>query len=294
MSGSSSIKNELGPDYHGYYKHHFLELFPQNGGHVSPPFASDLEPLLGYRTGQAETVITPKNGETDKSYHPPVSFFARVIGEELSEYKKERLKAILHQTVVCLNQEADEIFGHILATLQISSDLQAKEQLPCNSTFFIKETSELLGSKKRKSSSSPDKCDSFSNALNFNSQVVKKIYAEMKAIQGDGKVSLEAVQKFSHKIDEKLCQLEQNVEEYLDMVVSKCRPMTLAEKRQLSRKIQKLPGKALDHVVEILQCNNSSRSSLADTISVNLEELDDVILWRLYYFVQSVVKANEL
>lgn len=112
MSGSSSIKNELGPDYHGYYKHHFLELFPQNGGHVSPPFASDLEPLLGYRTGQAETVITPKNGETDKSYHPPVSFFARVIGEELSEYKKERLKAILHQTVVCLNQEADEVHLH--------------------------------------------------------------------------------------------------------------------------------------------------------------------------------------
>ncbi|XP_042412086.1 uncharacterized protein LOC122001426 isoform X1 [Zingiber officinale] len=265
MSGSSSIKNELEPDFHGYYKHHFLELFPQNGGHVSPPFESDLDPLLGYQTGEAETVITPKNCETDKSYHPPISFFARVIGEELSEYKKETLKAILHQTVVCLNQEADEIFRHILATLQISSDLQAKEQLPCNSTFFIKETSELLGSKKRKSSSSPDKCESFSNTLNFNSQVVKK-----------------------------LCQLEQNVEEYLDMVVSKCRPMTLAEKQQLGRKIQKLPEKALDRVVEVLQCSNSSRSSPADTISVNLEELDDVILWRLYYVVQSVAKANEL
>ncbi|KAG6489502.1 hypothetical protein ZIOFF_050773 [Zingiber officinale] len=112
MSGSSSIKNELGPDFHGYYKHHFLELFPQNGGHVSPPFESDLDPLLGYQTGEAETVITPKNCETDKSYHPPISFFARVIGEELSEYKKETLKAILHQTVVCLNQEADEVHFH--------------------------------------------------------------------------------------------------------------------------------------------------------------------------------------
>lgn len=51
-----------------------------------------------------------------------------------------------------------------------------------------------------------------------------------------------------------------------------CRAMTRAEKRQLGKQIQKLPEKAFDRVVEIVQQRNLSARHLSDDIFINLEE----------------------
>ncbi|WOK96591.1 hypothetical protein Cni_G05298 [Canna indica] len=287
MSGSSSVrKNEVGPNYFGYYKHLFSDLYPQSGDYASTPSASDLELLLGNPGAQVEN-FNPNNGAKDKSKCGPVSFFTRAIGGDLSDYRKERLQGVLHDSASCLNHEVDEIFGCVLATLKISSDLMEKEQPS-------KETCEPLGSKKRKLPSASVNSDGCFNTLNANVQFGKKVYDDIKAIKGDDAICSEAVKKCSHKIDEKLSEMEENIEEYLDMVVSKCRTMTSAEKQQLGRKIQKLPGKAYDGMVGILQRKNPSATEHSDIIEVNLKELDNVTLWRLYFYVQSVVKAKEL
>lgn len=52
-----------------------------------------------------------------------------------------------------------------------------------------------------------------------------------------------------------------------------CRPMTNAEKQQLGRRIQKLPGEALGGVVDIFRQRNSSATDFPDDVFVNLEEL---------------------
>nr|XP_009405769.1 PREDICTED: bromodomain-containing protein 4 isoform X3 [Musa acuminata subsp. malaccensis] len=265
MPESSSVtQNELGPDYFGYFKHLFFELFPQSGDRASPSLPSNLESLLGYPSGQVEGIVSPNNVVEDKSCYHSASFFTRVIGEELSEYKKERLKAILHHATVCLNQEADEVFGCILTTLLIELDLQDKRQLSCHSSFSNEEICEPLCNKKRKSSSL-DNFGGFSNPFGVNTQFRTK-----------------------------LMEMEENIDEYLDMVVSKCRPMTNAEKQQLGRRIQKLPGEALGGVVDIFRQRNSPATDFPDDVFVNLDELDNVTLWRLYFHVQAVVKSKEL
>lgn len=105
---SSARKNELGPDYFGYYRHLFFELFPQSGDATSAPSKPDLESLLGYPRDNG-SITSATNNSKDRVFHRPVSFFTGVIGEDLSKYKKERLKSVLHQTAVCFNQEADEV-----------------------------------------------------------------------------------------------------------------------------------------------------------------------------------------
>lgn len=52
-----------------------------------------------------------------------------------------------------------------------------------------------------------------------------------------------------------------------------CRPMTNAEKQQLGRRIQKLPGEALGGVVDIFRQRNSPATDFPDDVFVNLEEL---------------------
>ncbi|XP_065044070.1 uncharacterized protein LOC135676620 isoform X2 [Musa acuminata AAA Group] len=278
MPESSSVtQNELGPDYFGYFKHLFFELFPQSGDRASPSLPSNLESLLGYPSGQVEGIVNPNNVVEDKSCYHSASFFTRVIGEELSEYKKERLK----------------VFGCILTTLLIELDLQDKRQLSCHSSFSNEEICEPLCNKKRKSSSL-DNFGGFSNPFGVNTQFRTKVYNEIQAVKGDGAICMEAVEKYSDKINEKLMEMEENIDEYLDMVVSKCRPMTNAEKQQLGRRIQKLPGEALGGVVDIFRQRNSPATDFPDDVFVNLEELDNVTLWRLYFHVQAVVKSKEL
>lgn len=101
MSKDSCVKqNELGPNYLGYYKHLFFKLFSQHEDIGLPISESNSELSVGDK------------GQKDKSRSTSGSFFAGGIGEELSEFKKEKLKSIIHESAVCFNQEADEVYLH--------------------------------------------------------------------------------------------------------------------------------------------------------------------------------------
>ncbi|XP_038987358.1 uncharacterized protein LOC103719834 isoform X2 [Phoenix dactylifera] len=271
MSKDSYAKqNELGPNYLGYYKHLFFELFSQNEDIELPLSGSNSEPSAGY-SDDVRRIHNQDKGWKGKSCSTSGSFFAGGIGEELSEFKKEKLKSIIHESAVCFNQEADEVFGQILSAFQAESDRRKKELLPGCASASDEDMSEPNCGRKRKASFSPISDSYLSYTDILNSQSIRQVYNDTQAVQGNDEICQEALEK-ANKISAKLCKMEQDLEEFLDVVVSKCREMTCGEKRQLGKQIQKLPEKAFDRVVEIVQQTNLSASHLSDNIFINLEE----------------------
>ncbi|RLN04104.1 hypothetical protein C2845_PM13G16690 [Panicum miliaceum] len=88
-----------------------------------------------------------------------------------------------------------------------------------------------------------------------------------------------------------LSKMAQGVDDLLNTATSKCRPMSTEEKIELSKRIRKLPEEALNRVVEIITTRKLASES-SDRITMNLRELDDATLWRLYYHVEYALKEN--
>lgn len=285
---SYTKQNEVGPNYLGYYKHLFLKLFSQNEDIALPLLGSNSEPSVGF----TDVIHNQDKGGKGKSCGDSGSFFAGGIGEDLSEFKKEKLKSVIHESAVCFNQEADEIFSKILAAFQAESDQREKE-LSSGCPSASDEDMTNPSCRKRKASSSPISSGYYIYADIRNSQSVRQVYNDIQTVRGNDEIFQDAMEK-SNEISEQLCKVEQDLEGFLDVVVSKSRAMTRAEKQQLGKQIQKLPEKAFDRVAEIFQQRNLSARHLSDNIFINLEEQDNVTLWRLYYYVQTVQKANKL
>ncbi|KAK1568331.1 hypothetical protein Q3G72_023213 [Acer saccharum] len=113
-------------------------------------------------------------------------------------------------------------------------------------------------------------------------------------LENDSSLVEETMKKYSDELSARLGYMELQLEKLLDDVVSKCRPMTRTEKRELRHLIQKLPPNNLGRVVEILQHNNMAETRSSSELLVDLEKEDNVTLWRLYYYVKAVEKAREL
>ncbi|GKB99017.1 GATA transcription factor 7 [Tanacetum coccineum] len=104
----------------------------------------------------------------------------------------------------------------------------------------------------------------------------------------------EKMEKHASEISATLDHMLEKIEELLDLVISSCRPMTLAEKHQLRRLIEKLPSQNLDRVVEIMQRGKPPERQASHDITVNLLHEDDLTLWRLYFYVKAVENAQKL
>ncbi|KAH7684937.1 NET domain-containing protein [Dioscorea alata] len=276
IMSKDSRENECGPDYFGYWKHLFLDLLSPNGGALLPLKESDTEPAAG-------TCSVGGNGS--------VSYFSEALGKGLSELKKEKLNLILKQSISCLNNEADEMLDNISAAFQLEADLRGKELLGCYASASKEDLSVHSGHRKRKAPSSP--MSSYPD--NHTLQTAKQVYDAIQALQGSGEIGHEAVEKYLNEMLLKLGKIEVDLEDFLNVLVSKCsRPMTIAEKRRLGRLVQKLPSKAVDRLAEIIKDRNPATNQNSDTIQVDFEELDDVTLWRLHFYVENVAKANRL
>ncbi|KAI3665996.1 hypothetical protein L6452_44634 [Arctium lappa] len=104
----------------------------------------------------------------------------------------------------------------------------------------------------------------------------------------------EKMEKHSAELSATLDRMQEKLEELLDVVISSCRPMTLAEKLQLRRLIENLPPKNLDRVVEIIQRGKCSNNGSSHHMTVDLQHEDDLTLWRLYFYVKAVENARKL
>jgi len=98
--------------------------------------------------------------------------------------------------------------------------------------------------------------------------------------------------KYVVRILFQLGKMAQGVDDLLNTAASKCRPMSTEEKIELGKCIRKLPEEALNRLVEIIT-RRKLASENSDRITMNLGELDDATLWRLYYHVEYALKENK-
>ncbi|THG23381.1 hypothetical protein TEA_006473 [Camellia sinensis var. sinensis] len=362
--GASAEPNKIGPDYFAFYAREVAELLSQDEDFLA--FSSETSEVAGMMNGDVGEKDATGSNHSGKDNTFSGSLFCNGVGARLSDFKKERLKALLRQSVVTLSQEVDEMLDPVIAIRHIQSQLRYKKSLSnysatacdegdveqhphkkikLSSSISIPLHASPIGAKdsgnKGKDADLPENgrsngvkkncahchtaktskwrtgsegplsiCNGCGikfeeekeppsiNDHNKESCLVSNIGAddEYREVDDDMQFLLEndapkveaVVKKHSDEVFTMLGHMEQQLEELLDTVLSNCRLMTLSEKQQLRKLIQKLPPRNLDRVVEIIQCNKPFGKYSADEIH------DNVTLWRLYYYVKAVDNAREL
>lgn len=365
--------NKTGPDYFAFYSHEVAELL----------LLDDFVALTAENSDPSKTTNDDirNKGTSKHSYDGKGathrSLFSDAVGAELSDFRKERLKVALRQSVVVLTREVNEMLDPVLAVRRIKSHLRCKqhslsysgEASSCkkakmsssSSSFEIpvlpspvtegsrKEdprseqmTSKLLEASLSKTQNDgtstkcsncqatktaqwrtgPDGHKSLCNACGLRCSKKSKLKSpsldqkrgetisgsnngsekEYREVNDDLQIILEndsfqveqKLKIYSDEISLTLEHMEQQLEELLDIVMSKCRSMTLSEKQHLQKMIQSLPPKNLDRIVEIIQRHDPAETQPCKEIYVDLEKQDNVTLWRLYYYVVAVESARKL
>ncbi|PIN03438.1 hypothetical protein CDL12_24036 [Handroanthus impetiginosus] len=109
-SGDLTENCIVGPDFFGFYTSEVTELLSQNEGLL--PFTHQTSHLAGnlHEVGRDEGSI--KNScrtQENNGISGSASLFSNGIGALVSEFKRERLKSLLRQSVLTLTQEVDEV-----------------------------------------------------------------------------------------------------------------------------------------------------------------------------------------
>ncbi|XP_048633436.1 bromodomain testis-specific protein-like [Brassica napus] len=180
-----------------------------------------------------------------------------IIGAGISSLKREKLKALLRQCVTDLIPGVDEMQSRARSMLLMSQ----------------------LSNKKPSISVT-------------NEEVEDDIQLLMKS---DPRLFKEIVKKHTDDVLTSLNNMQQQAEKLLDNVATSCRPMSRDEKRDLQRSIKELPGGNLKRIAEIIKDHRAaSGKAFSDEVTVNLEEEDNVMLWRLHFYVAAVKSARKL
>lgn len=125
----SPERNKVGPDYFGYYKCEVAELLSQYEDFL--PFASKTSEISG---GTSEKVA----GEGTMGHSKKVtgSLFSNGIEDALSDLKRERLKALLRQSVNILAPEVKEVFWNFYSPFCFLFYSRIKSLLICGFSYL--------------------------------------------------------------------------------------------------------------------------------------------------------------
>ncbi|XP_042498140.1 uncharacterized protein LOC122076725 isoform X3 [Macadamia integrifolia] len=281
---------EPGPNYFGYHMREIVGFLSQNEEFLSP-FSSQTHDLSAMCAKPKAEGIRDDCGIESKKIATSSSLFADGIGAGLPDFKRERLKASLKESVLLLNQEVDEMVAPVMAMCKIKTHLREKDGLPSSSSVSSAELSQP-SCKKQKKSSSPSLIGSKMPAETAGCEGVDD---DLRVILEFGGLEVEeTIKKYSDELFAKLGHMEQQLEELLDIVMSKSRSMTITEKQKLRKLIQELPSKNLDRIVEIILRKRPPDCQPCDEVYIDLETEDNVTLWRLYYYVEAVASAKKL
>ncbi|XP_057984242.1 uncharacterized protein LOC131168654 isoform X2 [Malania oleifera] len=241
-------RNKVGPDHFNFSAREVAELLSQDEDFL--PFVVQTTEFGGIHGEAKDRDVTKhcNNSEVTNGMTGSGALFSNGVGSGLSDFRRERLKALLRQSVCALTQEVDE----------------EREPLLDSSMATEKENGEIR----------------------VNDDL--KFLLENDSSQVEG-----TMKKYSDELSATLKHMEQQLEELLDTVMSRCRPMTLTEKQQLRNLIQNLPPRNLDRVVEIIQHSKPAETHSCEEIHVDLEKEDDATLWRLYYYIKAVESAGK-
>ncbi|GFY87295.1 hypothetical protein Acr_05g0009340 [Actinidia rufa] len=353
--GASAEPNKVGTDCFAFYTHEIAELLSQDDDFL--PLSSETSELVGRTSGVGGDRAISRHNYSGKDKIVLGSLFCNPTGARLSDIKKERLKALLRQSVIALSQEVDEMLDPVLGIRRILSHLKYRKSLSNYSGVACEGDTEQHPQKKIKLSSSisipphaspassvsAEDSDNESSDADFPKKVISNGVTKSNAhyhatetskwgpgpegpevnddlqflLENDSVKVKESIKKHSDELSTTLGRMEQLLEVILDTVVSNCRPsrftqfgqvafvackggnnsnmralvlrlMTLTEKQQLQRLIQKLPPRNLDRVVEIIRRDTPFGRYSSDEI------YDNTTLWQLYYYVEAIENARKL
>ncbi|KAJ4959609.1 hypothetical protein NE237_019519 [Protea cynaroides] len=271
-------QKEVGPNYFGYHKHEIVGLLSQT------------HELSATCAKVKDEDTRDECGRESKSSAASSSLFCDGIGDGLSDSKRQKLKASLKESVLSLNQEVDEMVDPVMAMYKIKAYLRGKVDLPSSSGASSGDLSQP-SCKKQKKSSSPSL---IGTELPAEAEDCGEVDDDLRVILENGGLEVEeTVKKYSDELFAKLGHMEQQLEELLDIVMSKSRSMTITEKQELRKLIQELPPKNLDRIVEIVRQKRPPDCHPCNEVSIDLEEEDNATLWRLYYYVEAVASAKK-
>ncbi|KNA19453.1 hypothetical protein SOVF_061480 [Spinacia oleracea] len=275
-------QNRIGPDLFGFYKCEVVDLLTRDESFL--PISSITKEAVKVST------VTPENGKGTDSCSHISSLFSNSIENVIPDFKREMLKSSLRKSVRALTQEVDEIFDPVIRVRHVISCLNSKRREISGGKAPIAEDSTTPRCKKLKTSSS-----SKGELLVDQSRDAEKetdASVDLKLLLETAPILVEETMiKQSDELLVTLNYMEKQLEELLGVVVSQCRSMTQQEKHHLQKLIEKLPARNLDRIVEIVQCGKSSD---IDEICVNLEEQENVTLWRLYFYMKAVENARKV
>ncbi|EOY02586.1 Uncharacterized protein TCM_017018 isoform 1 [Theobroma cacao] len=280
-----SVKQfKAGPDFFGFYAREIADLLSQNESTLSTSNASELS--------QGKYGMVNGKEAMDCSHQDASSLFENSIGAGFSDFKKGKLKALLRQSVNDLSMEVDEMLDPVVAMSQLRYKLKSNNSLVAASNDNVAK----IASKKPKMSSSCSSASITANSCPIKPESCVEVEDDLRfLLENDNPLLVEqTMKKYSDELSSTLLHMEQKLEETLDTIMSKCRPMTLIEKQQLQKLIQKLPQENLVRVVDIIQRGRPAGKSRGEEIFVDLEQEKNVTLWRLYYHVEAVEKAKML
>lgn len=120
--------SKIGPDYFSFYTQETQKLLSLDEDffhHFSLSKASEpAEQTSGDEKDIIEHIFCK-----GKESNTATRSFSQGLGGKLSEFKKERLKSLLKQTVVSLSQEVDDMLDPVIAIRQIKSQLKSSKSL---------------------------------------------------------------------------------------------------------------------------------------------------------------------
>ncbi|CAI9752612.1 unnamed protein product [Fraxinus pennsylvanica] len=310
---TAAIENgNIGPDFFGFYTSEVAELLSQDDDFV--PFLPQISGLAGNLLELDRDKSISKNScikKENSGISGSTSLYTNGIGSLLPDFKMERLRSLLCESVLTLGQEINEMIDPVISICRIQSCLRYKNSL----LTFEGSGCEIdqVEHPQKKLKVSPPTLDSENEHVHLDvpgkevSNDVKKspqlwVGSDRTKIDGDLRYILESdstkveelMKKYSDELSTMICHMEQKLEELLDIVMSSCRPMNLRLFVVEALLIQSLPPGNLDRVAEIIRHRNPSKNTSSDEIRVDLDDEDIVTLWRLYYYVTAVEKARTL
>ncbi|XP_054794761.1 uncharacterized protein LOC129300241 [Prosopis cineraria] len=273
--GASDKHQRVGPDYFGYYAHEVVNLLSRDDNDLQSSKKTSKPPQNS--SGQDSGKSTEEHRVSSGS-----------LNSDDSDFKKERLTSLLRQSVTDLSSEVNEMLEPVLAMRRLQSRLKGEKHSSGHAVAVPDDDAVQIPSKKRKGDD---------NQLGPNTSPEEKneeVNVDLHFLLENDRVQVEEiVKKHADQLSGRLGYMEQQLELLLDAVTSTCRPMTLDEKQQLQKLIQKLPPRNLDRVVEIISQSKPVEQP-CDQLLVDLEKEDNITLWRLHYYVKAVERARTL
>ncbi|KAF4371949.1 hypothetical protein F8388_000116 [Cannabis sativa] len=98
--------------------------------------------------------------------------------------------------------------------------------------------------------------------------------------------------KMARDINNELHELDLHLEELREMVVQKCRKISVEEKRKLVASLTKLSPEDLSKALEIVAQNNPGFQATAEEVDLDIDAQIESTLWRLKFFVKDALEIQ--